>query len=283
MKAVFEQITPTPSESILVRQFSLPSFDAPYHFHPEYELTWIIRGRGQRYVGQQVQSFESGDLVWLGPNLPHCWINTPQEEDTVEALVVQFKAPLWDDTFLQKPELQAIQSLFQRRNVGWSIYGKTHEQVLPKLQELVKTQAFRRLWLWMDILNDLGLGGADLHPIDSSGYLNSFSVAETKRFHQVYQFIIQHYQENISVQDAAEVAGLSVTSFCRYFKGVTQKTFVEVLLEFRIQHACQQLRNSNKSIQEISFESGFQDVSYFNKVFKREKNRSPSTYRKESK
>lgn len=278
MKAVFERIPSPTSTSILVRRFSLPQFDAPYHFHPEYELTWIIRGQGQRYVGRQVESFEAGDLVWLGPNLPHCWINTPSDShEEVEALVVQFDASLWEGKFLQTPEMQEIQHLFQRPNVGWVIPAAHRPTLHEKLLELVQASSWDRLIRWLSFVHYLAQ--VELIPIDSDWHPTLTSPAETIRFHRIYQFLIQNYQDQITLAEVAEVAGLSVTSFCRYFKSMTQKTFIEVLMEFRIQHACQQLRTSQKSIQEITFESGFQDISYFNKAFKKRKGMSPTQYR----
>lgn len=280
MKAVFEQISAPVSESILVRRFSLPEFDAPYHFHPEYELTWIIKGQGQRYIGRQVESFEAGDLVWVGPNVPHCWISSPTAfGEEVEALVVQFDASMWAGGFLQLPEMRVIHTLFQRPNVGWVIPEDIRPMLYPKLLDLVLTTSFDRLSKWMTILHEMG-SSAPGQPIDPTWHLPTTSASETLRFHRVYQFLIQRYQENMTLAEVAEVAGMSITSFCRYFKGMTGKTFVEVLLEFRVQHACQQLRISQKSIQEITYESGFQDVSYFNKAFKKQKGMSPTAYRK---
>lgn len=280
MKAIFERVKSNPSEAILVRHIRMPQFDAPFHFHPEYELTFIIKGEGQRYVGKQVDRFEDGDLVFLGPNLPHCWINHKNEDSPLsEAIVVQFNRDFLGKEFFEISTFLAIKKFLDKSRSGIEIHGPDKNQISQILPELSSASPTKKVLILLDILNRLSVAD-QVRQLDNSFTVNYLKFSETSRFQKVFSYIIDHYKENISLEKMAVIADLSPTSFCRYFKSITQQSFVDLLLEFRIKQACHLLLSSDLPIREIAFQSGFDDIPYFNRVFKKKKGISPNKYKR---
>lgn len=278
MKAVLEKLDLDARNSFLYRNFALPAFEAAFHFHPEFELTHIRKGEGQRYVGAQVEDFYDDDLVFLGSNLPHCWISKPLAEgEKVEAAVVQFRGDFLGERFLELPEMLVVNHFLQKSRAGLKILGETKIKVLESLVELPNANEYQRLLILLNILGMLS-ESTEVEVMDSSFSNVHHSGTETARFQKVFAYLIQHYREEIALHTIAEVAHLSPTSFCRYFKTITGKTFVEVVNSYRIQFACQLLRKKELTVSQIAFESGFNDVPYFNKLFKKLKGVSPLGY-----
>lgn len=279
MKAVFEKLTTEQSSSFIFRQFEVPAFDAPFHFHPEYELTLILKGEGQRYVGKQVNDFFEGDLVFLGSNLPHCWIaQKANQEEMLGAIVIQFDENFLGKGFFQLPEMAKIKEFLQKSKAGFQILDEVKEILTTKIKALVVAQPLQKMLGLIEILAILSQC-QDLQIIDFSFSEHHYSQIETARFQKVFSYLIENFKEEISLDQIANIADLSPTSFCRYFKSITQKTFVEVLIEFRLQNACQLLIKTDLPIQQVAFDSGFGDVPYFNKLFKKHKQCTPMAFR----
>lgn len=278
MKAVFEKIEQGLTSSFLYRSIKLPAFEAAFHFHPEFELTHIKKGEGQRYVGSQVEDFEKDDLILLGSNLPHCWISKPLANDElVEATVIQFKGDFLGDDFLNLPEIKRVSNLFLRAKTGLKIVGNTQKVVLEEINKMPQLREYQRLVVLLGVLGII-MESQELEPIDISFSNIKHSGNETIRFQKVFSYLIENYRDEITLQKISEVAHLSPTSFCRYFKAVTGKTFLQIVNAYRIQHACQLLRKNELSVSQIAFESGFNDVPYFNKLFKKMKGVNPMKF-----
>lgn len=278
MKAVFEQLSTEQSSSFILRQFDVPKFEAPFHFHPEYELTLILKGEGQRYIGQQVNEFIAGDLVFLGANLPHCWVNQPIENENASAIVIQF-----GELFLGKgvgnlPEMKKVKAFLEKSKSGFEIVGKTKETITEKIIGLHHNSPLQKIAGLLEIFDILSQT-TEVITIDDFFFEHRYNQSETARFQKIFSFLIENFKEEINLEQIANIADLSPTSFCRYFKNITKKTFVEVLIEFRLQFACQLLNKTELPIQQVAFESGFGDVPYFNKLFKKYKNATPKEWR----
>ncbi len=282
MKATYEQLSDNVESSFLIRQFSLPRFEAPFHFHPELELTFIESSKGKRFVGRQVSDFAAGDLVLLGENVPHCWLNNSSNTEGVDlakSTVIQFKTNFLGTSFLETPEMTAIQFLFQKAQSGILIKGKTRDVVADKMSFATATNPFQKLLQLLDILQTISTS-TETELIDPQFSTTTLSPIDTERFQKVYAFIISNYTQDIDLETIAAVAHLTPTAFCRYFKKMTRKTLVDVVTEFRIKHACQLLTSTDKSVYDICFESGFGNISFFNKQFKNALGHSPLAYRK---
>lgn len=281
MKAVFEQVKTDYSEALLVRHITMQEFDAPFHFHPEYELTLIIKGEGQRFVGKQVDHFLEEDLVFLGSNLPHCWINQKIENPGImaEAIVLQFNQDFLGKDFFSIPEFSEIRKFLEKSRAGLEIQGPEKPGIISGLFDMLQATPTRRILILLDILHTLS-HAVNLKPIDILFADHFFKFSETNRFQKVFSYLITHYTEEIPLEKISRIAGLSPTSFCRYFKSITQQSFKDVLLEFRIKQSCHLLCTTDLTIKEIAFRSGFYDIPYFNRIFKNKKRISPNQYKR---
>ncbi|PWK22956.1 AraC-like DNA-binding protein [Arcicella aurantiaca] len=280
MKASPEQLDNAKDGSFLFRQFTLPYFDAPYHFHPEFELTLILKSEGKRFVGNQVADFQEGDLVLLGPNVPHCWKNDGiGVENSARSIVVQFKDDFLGEAFFKNPETQPVKMLLEKAKAGIHITGKTRDRVAREMIFLLTVPPFQKLLGLLDLLNTVAIS-KDYEIIDSHSEKYDLSPIDLDRINKVYAYVIEHYTQEVHLETAAHLANMTETAFCRYFKKITQKTFLDLVTEFRIKHACNLLTSTDKQVAEVCFESGFGNISHFNKQFKVVTGYSPLHYRK---
>lgn len=279
MKPTYEQVTPRIESSITVLQLNQDRFDTAYHFHPEIELTYIKSSFGKRYLGGKVTDYEPGDLVMVGPNVLHCWQSDNEPLSTqAQAIVIQFRADFAGEGFLQLPELVKIRHLFEMARAGLQISGNLKTVISAKMELIVASDGFTRLLLVMEILH-LIANSEEIQLIDSESGQIIASSFETARFQKVFAYLIENYHQEVNLKTVARIANLSPNAFCRYFKNVTRKTLVEIVTDFRINQACQLLRNSEKSVNEICFGCGFGNISYFNKTFKTITGHTPLKYR----
>ena len=280
MKASFEQLDQATNGSFLFRQFTLPYFDAPYHFHPEFELTLILKSEGKRFVGNQVADFKEGDLVLLGSNVPHCWKNDGiGNENSARSIVVQFKEDFLGEGFFNNPETLPIRNLLDKAKSGILISGKTRDRVAREMIFLLTVPPFQKLLGLLDLLNTIAIS-KDFEIIDNQPNRYDLSALDLDRINKVYAYVIGHYTQEIHLETAAFLTNMTETAFCRYFKKITKKTFLDLVTEFRIKHACNLLHSTDKQVAEVCFESGFGNISHFNKQFKVVTGYSPLNYRK---
>lgn len=280
MKVFFEQLTPGIESSIRLIDLKTDSFDGPYHYHPELELTWIRKGSGKRFIGGSVSDFEEDDLVLVGANVPHCWqSNNPVISGNAKAIVIQFLPDFAGESFLLLPELTKVQNLLNKSFAGILVKGAEKRRIISKMRLCASAEGLGRLIQFIEII-DLIANSDEVELIDSKYIGKVQSAADSERFQKVFSFLIQNYQNEISLETIAGVANLTPTAFCRYFKKVTRKTLVEIVTEFRINQACQLLGNSEKPVSDICFECGFGNISYFNKTFKAITGNTPMQYRK---
>lgn len=287
MKASLEQLDSHDDFSFQIKEVIQNRFDAPYHYHPAFELTLIISGEGKRFVGNNITDFRAGDLVLLGANLPHCWQNHRQdwlamEEDSqqAQALVIHFKGDFLGTDFFNKPECRLIKQLLEKARGGFSIQGPTQDRVIREMLALKDLNPFARLISLLNILQMISNSGADTQSIDTNEVNYQLSNTDLDRINRIYAYVITNYTQEVHLDEVAHLANMTETAFCRYFKKVTKKTFVSLVTEFRIKHACELLRTSNKPMIEICFESGFGNLSHFNKQFKQYMKETPLQYRK---
>ncbi|MDF2193724.1 AraC family transcriptional regulator [Paraflavitalea sp. CAU 1676] len=278
MKPAFEAVKTSANHSFLVRKFTEKHFSAPYHYHPEYELTLIVKGSGRRYVGSHMQDYDAGDLVLLGGNLPHCWKTGEGASENSVSIVVHFRAAFLGEHFFVLPEMKDIQLLLNACNNGLHFKGDT-SAVRNKMTTLLQEKNnYSRLILLLDLLYHLATA-SNYTVLQKRSEFDSLSLSELERIHQVIAYIVDHFQDDISLDSAAAIANMTVPSFCKYFKRITRKTFVEAVNDYRIDFATRELVLSDKSISQICFDSGFKDVSNFHRTFKAKIDSSPLQYR----
>lgn len=278
MKAQLEKIQPNFGSSFTVRKFEEGHSNvAQWHFHPEYEIVYISNGRGKRHIASSLSYFEDGDLIFLGPNLPHYGFCNEMKEEHIE-VVVQLKEDFLGSEFLTKPEMASIRQLFQRAKTGLSFHGNVKKEIGQQLLELTELDNFKKTVHLLDILQNLA-DAKDYSSLGAKGIAIEVQAQDQQRMDTIYQFVQQNFQNTISLTEVAEQVNMTVPAFCRYFKKLTHSTFTQFLNEYKISHACQLLGEADMTILAVSLESGFNNLSHFNKQFKEVTALTPSEYR----
>ena len=284
LTASIEIINIANSNSFLVREFREYMFTAPYHFHPEYELTLILKGKGNRYVGNHIAGYTAGDLVLVGANLPHCWktaaATVVKSAVNAQSVVIHFAHNFMGEDFFSRQELRQIALLLKKSAFGLRFTGKTQQAVAEKMIALYKEKNnFNRFLSLLDILQTLARGPGG-QVLNHQNIIAGQSPKDRERINTVYNYIIDNFRESISLNKAAQLANMTPNAFCKYFRKVTRKTFIETVNDYKLNHALQQLIDTDKSIAEIAFDSGFGDLSHFNTLFKEMFKHTPSDFRK---
>lgn len=279
IRATPEIVQPASEQSFLIRAFGDEAFRAPYHFHAEYELALILSGRGKRYIGNHMADFKAGDMVLVGAHLPHCWKLVPEKQSDAKAIVIQFTADFLGESFFDKPENAAIKSMFQKAPNGIWFDQECFEQVYTAISGMKKQDNFEMLLTFLGILYRLAQS-SKLVLLDKEPEVARLSLVEQKRINPVLAYLVENFRKQVSLQEAAALTNMTTNAFCKYFKKITRKTFMEMVIQYRLNYATQQLIETDKPVSDIAFNSGFTDVSHFYKVFKSKMNLSPLSYRK---
>ena len=272
-------------QSFSIRRDVVLYFYDRWHYHPELELVHIEQGSGTQFVGDNIQHFQSGDLILIGPNLPHYWRCDEKyfQGDAslyAQATVLHFSENLFGESFLNLPENMAIYELLEKAKRGMKLFGEENKLVKAFLQNLLDQKESNPLIALLQILQTLSQS-QDIKPLSNTDYQQEFDQHDTDRINHIYQYSLANFQQKISIEDIAEVANISPHSFCRYFKSRSRKTYSQFLLELRIGHACKLLLEGKLSVAQICFESGFNNFANFNKYFKILTKKSPLQYQKE--
>jgi AraC-like DNA-binding protein len=279
MKPSFEAIQSAENHSFLVRKFEENVFSAPYHFHPEFELTTILQGSGKRYVGAHMDDFCAGDLVLLGEHLPHCWKTGQAVDSPSGSVVIQFQKDFLGTGFFLTPEMKPVLQLLEKSKQGIRFTGSTEAMQEQMIVIFTETDPCRKMLRFLDLLHRLATT-PDYALLTKKDVYTDWSAGEKKRMHTVTAYIVENFQGNISLEKAAAAAHMTAPAFCKYFKKATRKTFIEAVTDYRIDFALQQLINSDKPVAQIGWESGFNEISNFHKTFKQRTGFSPLGYRR---
>jgi len=261
-----------------------PNFGTVWHYHPELELHYVIKGEGMRLIGDNISNFSSGEIILLGENLPHTWkckeeYFEEQQNHEVEAIVIQFLPDCLGQDFLNLPEAYLIPRLYERAKKGLFFYGKTKEALADLMYAAIHTQNLDRLIILMSLLKTMA-EAEDYTQIASAHAFYRFNEAETIRLNKIYNYTLSNYKKEITLEEIAAISNLSVTSFCRYFKVMTKRTYYDFLIEIRISHACRLLVEDRYPTELICFECGFNNVSNFYRHFKKVTGITPLEYKR---
>ncbi|HEY4208718.1 MAG TPA: AraC family transcriptional regulator [Puia sp.] len=262
----------------------VPYFYNPYHFHPELELTYVSSGTGTRYIGDHIESFSEGDLVLVGSNLPHLWKNDKiyyQGDPYLKthAIVIQFKEDFLGEQALELPEMKNIKKVIVQSRMGLKILNRNRDKIAALMQAMVDQSGAERIINLLFVLNIIA-ESKDLKTLSSRAFSMDATQLGLERINKVFAYIFENFSEEISLKKISDIANMSPTAFCRYFKTHTNKTFSAFIIETRIHHSCKLIMNENKSLSDIAFESGFSNLSYFTKQFKKTIGMAPREYRK---
>jgi AraC-like DNA-binding protein len=279
MKTEFEIIQPDFGSSfrLLHHQVTADTFKWHYHYHPEYEIVCVFEGAGRRHVGNHLSNYNDGDLVFIGSNLPHGGFGYGSV-GTHEEMVIQFTEDFLGEGFLSRPEMGAIKKLFELSKQGICFDKKVQEQVTVKLRNLLQIQPFERLIELLNILHFLA-SSTQYQLLNAADIRYNFSLKDQERLRKVYIFVEENFSKDIEIQDVADICNLTVPAFCNYFKKNLNQTFTDFVNEYRINQACKMLL-AGQEIVDICFRSGFNNISYFGRVFRQIKSSSPSEFRR---
>jgi AraC-like DNA-binding protein len=278
-RAEFEKVASSPSASFTYRRIAGKTFTAPYHYHPEVELTWIVRSSGHRFVGDHVEPFGAGDLVLLGSNLPHVWLNHPGCP-RAETVVIQFLPEFLGTGFFNLPEMTAVRRLLERAARGVSFSQATRKKVSHALSHLACETGPRRLAHLLDIFATLA-SDRSARPLCSPRYEPQHDSVSEAKINAVYRHLIANFRDTIFQSDLAARVGLSPAAFSRFFHRATGRGFTETLNDIRLGHACELLRETDRTVAEACYASGFENLANFNRQFRRRHGLSPSEWRKQ--
>ncbi|RFM26884.1 AraC family transcriptional regulator [Deminuibacter soli] len=282
MRAQLIDIAFSDKRTIRVKQVDQPHLDNPLHFHDHCELVWIQQSTGKRIIGDHVDQFSAGDLLLMGPGLPHVWHNdTPEDGSARSRAIVVYFHPEFLLSLSDEPTYkQSVGSLLEHASRGLQIHGQTRKAVTLLLEKITATEGLAKILCLLQII-ELLTSADDYRLLASFGYKSNYDQKDNARIQQVYAYLINHFNTDISLETIAGVANLSPNAFCRYFKSKTQKSFVQLLHEIRIGHACKLLQNEQYSIAEICYQCGYNNLTNFNKFFKQLKNCTPTEFRRQ--
>jgi AraC-like DNA-binding protein len=285
MKLIYQRLTSRSDEGFTFKRIREKNFSCPWHFHPECELILTLNFAGFRMIGDNITPLQAGDLVLLGPNLPHIWQRDTHPKRTprpVDILIVQFEETSLGVDCLRLPAMFPVRRLLRRASTGLRFGGQAHGQARELMREMDTVHGLSRIVLFLRVLETLSLAPEpDLQPVASSGFVAQQNPFNEERMNRVFQFIEQRLDQPFHIGEVARVANLSAGAFSRFFHQHTARTFPAFVNELRISRACLRLAETNQSVTEIALECGFANLSNFNRQFLRLKHATPSEFRRQ--
>lgn len=275
MKASLEKITVAPEQSFLAFEYEAAAFDAPWHFHPEFELTHIKSSSGIRYVGNHLADFKAGDLVLLGANLPHCWRNVSAEGGQANSLVIQ-----WGGSFLgSQPEFKAIRKMLAMADRGIQFPETIAERVGNQMAAIIDAPPLDAYLLLIRLLDELARS-EDHNLLADRAFSYDGSSRTGDRLQRIQQFVNDHYQRKITLAEVAARVNLSEQSFSRFFSQAMGRPFFRFLNEYRINMACRLLLETDANVSNVGYDCGYDTLPFFYREFGRLKGCTPGQFRK---
>lgn len=281
MKPILLKISSGPAISFSARSDDKSYKHNNWHYHPEFEIIHVKKGAGTLFAGDGIHHFKSGDLICIGSYLPHYWkfdaeyICSPRTKSYIE--LTQFREDFWGKDFLIIPENQKIANFLEKCKKGLVFRGEKPAEAKRLLSALLEAAGTRRIIILLELLTNLA-DSKSVYSI-SSAYHSDNLFTQSERLNTIYNYTLEHYKSKIYIKEIAERTNLTENSFCRYFKSSTRKSYTQFVTELRIGHACKLLSEGKKSIKEACYESGFNNITNFNRVFKKLKGMQPSEYR----
>jgi AraC-like DNA-binding protein len=283
IKPTFEKIEPPFGSSIVYKQFSkhVKNVTPFWHYHPELEIVYVNGGTGRRQIGNHVSYYRNGDLIFIGSYLPHCGLTEKMTNNKRET-VLQISPEFISQAFFDIPEMSFMTGLLERAKRGLVFHGESKRSIGFLIEEMNGMNYFDRIVAMLKVFK--AMDEADNYTIlNVEDFSMETSTKESEKINIIFNYVKENYTRSISLDEIADVASMTVPAFCRYFKKMTRKTFTEFVNEYRIAHAAKLLHEKQMSISEVCYNSGFNNISHFNKLFKAFFGKTPSVYRDELK
>jgi len=284
MKIMHEQVSFPPRTMLKVKWDDFPHFTYPWHFHSEFEIVYVLKSSGKRFVADSIESFNEGDITLMGSNLPHFWKNDDSIElngsKRVNAIVVQFHKDFFREEINSYPEFHRISELLKKASRGIHFPPHVTEKLGLMLKRLLKMNGLERMLYFIKLL-DIMARTENYRILASKAYQLEEHTELNNRLDKIMHFINTNYQRKIIQEEIAARIGMTTVAFCRYFKEKTGKGFIFFVNEMRIGYACKLLIENHLNITQICFECGFNNLSNFNRTFKRLTSFTPGEYRQQ--
>src|SRR5688500_3768233 len=266
MRPQIQKIPLSEQSSFMAERFYTPYFETPWHYHPEYEVVLVLEGRGKRFIGNNISDYETGDLCFIGSNLPHLY-RKDDADATGGSLVIHFRENFLGNEFGSIPEMQKIKMLFDRSSMGIQVNGNTRNDMNALMNRMTDLKGMDRLISLLQLLNIL----ADSSEYDllSSPEIKGQNSDDSDRLNRVFDHVMKNFKEDIEMDDIATLANMSYSGFCRYFKMRTKKNFTPFVNEIRVGYACRRLMETDLSVETICYESGFNNKTNFMEQFRK--------------
>lgn len=257
------------------------NFDFPLHYHEEFELNLVINAKNaKRIVGDHIEEISDTELVLVGPNVQHGWFTHNCKGKEIKEITIQFHRDLFDDKFLQRNQMSFIRNLFEKSYRGILFSVETTKAITPRLIGLAQKHGFDSVLELMSVLHDLSVS-RNMRLLSDAGFTpaeNGFSY-NSRRVDKVMEYINRHFDKELTLSEAAKIAAMTEVAFSRFFKNKTGKTFIDTLNEIRLGHASRMLIDTSYNITEVAYKCGFNNMSNFNRIFKKKKNCTPKEFR----
>jgi AraC-like DNA-binding protein len=285
MKPLFQKLPLKRDTSFVFQRYETPYFETPLHYHEAFELVLCDGGFGKKVIGNHISEYEEGDLILIGANLPH-WFKADDSFYSdlslkrPASIVIQFDLKSFGNDFFEIEELKKIKQVFERSRFGLEFFGDTREKVKAILKKNLNESPLQKFVKLLEILEILN--NSSEYRLLTNIQMEGRSIKDAGRMNKIFEIIFRDFKNDLNIDKMAKEINLTNEAFCRYFKQRTQKTFVDYLNEVRLSHACKLLRETDNQILAICFDSGFNNLSNFNRLFKKNIGISPSLYRKKA-
>ncbi len=280
MSNIYHEITPlTDNDCFMVFTRIKDKFDFPLHYHEEYELNFIEGGQGaRRIVGDNIETISNLELVLVGSNIPHGWFMHECVSSEIHETTIQFHRDLFDDKFLKRNQLSFIRTMLERSARGISFPVETIQSIKPRLLSLQQKSGFDSVMDLMSLLHELSLS-RHVQILTSSSFVNENTAYNSRRIEKAFEFMKANYEKDISLEDMSKIVNMTEVGFSRFMRKRTGKTFIDSLNGIRLGHASRLLIDTTLTISEVSFRCGFNNLSYFNRIFKKKHKCTPKEFR----
>lgn len=283
MKPALRQITSTPQNSFLIRKDVGDCMLNNWHYHTEIELLFIKKSSGTWLIGDHIGHFQSGDMVLVGANLPHCFRHEydhliKRGATAGETICIKFVPDIFGSQFFNIPETKGIKELLSKCNCGLKLTGKTKNSLPTTIEKMLVASPGKKLVYLLSMLEEIA-ESKEYIPLSSTGFIKSPGDMDKDRIKLVFEYTFNHYNEKITLNQVAALLNMTMQSFCRYFKNKTKKTYIQFLMEVRIGYACRLLAEDEKNVSEICYECGYNNISHFNHQFKIITKKKPLEYK----
>ena len=274
------EITPlTPSDCFTIFSRVKQKFDFPLHYHEEYELNLILNAKGaKRVVGGHIEVIEDLELALIGPNLYHAWFTHQCQGDEITEVTIQFHKDLFDEKFLKRNQLSFVKSMLEHSQRGILFPPETVQALKERLLSLDKKTGFDSVLELLSILHDLSVS-RNMRTLSDPSFTNEKFNYNSRRIEKVFEFMNDNYYKQVSLAEVSRIANMPEASFSRFIKKRTGKTFIDSLNEIRLGHASRMLIDTTNTVAEIAYKCGFNNISNFNRIFKRKKFCIPKEFR----